>query len=283
MKSQIGYDIEFEEIPPIENTLNWCLMLRFMLDIFYKKSNLRKTVVIAITLLLGTSVLSGCTGDEDPLVDTWYSGDDMDGLQLSAGGSWNSLSEGVVDDDWDSTSWSVDGGEITLTGTSSYPSEDFTCADGSDWVPGSWVNDGEEDCADGSDEGVDTTGMDMDMISYTFVFRYVLDGDVMFVGVVSMHIAEDGDEMLETVDGEALCSSEDSDCWSFVRASAMNNILHATVVSGVDAPDWWSDTQDDCYDWDGDGVCDEDDAFPMDPEEHSDSDGDGIGDNADQD
>ena len=31
------------------------------------------------------------------------------------------------------------------------------------------------------------------------------------------------------------------------------------------------------------GFVYEDDAFPMDPEEHSDSDGDGIGDNADQD
>ena len=141
------------------------------------------------------------------------------------------------------TSWSVDGDKLTLMATDSYPVDDFTCANEEDSVPGEWVNDGEEDCLDGSDEGVDTSGMEMGTISYTFVFRYVIDGDVMFMGVVSMHIAADGDEMLETVDEEALCSSEDSDCWSFVRASAMNNILHATVVSGVDAPDWWSDTE----------------------------------------
>ncbi|MCK6574094.1 hypothetical protein L6V77_23690 [Myxococcota bacterium] len=32
------------------------------------------------------------------------------------------------------------------------PPPDFSCADGSDAVPGDWVCDGEEDCADGSDE-----------------------------------------------------------------------------------------------------------------------------------
>ena len=30
--------------------------------------------------------------------------------------------------------------------------ENFTCADGSDWIPAEWVCDGEQDCLDGSDE-----------------------------------------------------------------------------------------------------------------------------------
>ena len=40
------------------------------------------------------------------------------------------------------------------------------------------------------------------------------------------------------------------------------------------------DICDSCNDIDGDGICDEDDAFPNDPTEDKDSDNDGIGDNS---
>ena len=243
MKSQIGYDIEFEEISTIENTLNWRLMLRFMLDVFYKKSRFRKTIVVAITLLLATSVLSGCAGDsKDPLVGTWYNDDDMAGMQMVAGGSWVNLEEGVATaEEGIETSWVAEGDKVTLTMLWSFIDGIFICDNGEE-VDGSWVNDGEEDCADGSDEGVDTSDMEMDSMVITFTYRFEIVGDVMFFGTISMGMVSSDQEFSETVDEEALCSSDNSDCDAYVRASALSNVLFDTAVGGVEAPEWWTRT-----------------------------------------
>ena len=251
MTSQIGYDIEFEEISTTENTLNWCLMPRFMLDMFYKKPNFRKTVVIAITLLLGTSVLSGCTGDEDTehsMVGIWYEDDEMNGAQFTAAGVMISITEGLPDgEEGVDIAWSTDGDRFTINVEMSFLVDDFVCDNGEE-IPGDWVNDGMEDCADGSDEGVDTSGMEMDTITYTMVYKYEIVGDVLFLGTLSVVSVMDGVESSSTIPEEGICDSSGSDCMSFIRASALGNVLYDTVLNGVDAPDWWVAPPED--DWD---------------------------------
>ena len=58
----------------------------------------------------------------------------------------------------------------------------------------------------------------------------------------------DGVESSSTISEEGICDSSGSDCMSFIRASALGNVLYDTVLNGVDAPDWWVAPPED--DWD---------------------------------
>ena len=77
-------------------------------------------------------------------------------------------------------------------------------------------------------------------------------------------------------------------------AAALSNVIEMRILHSQSAPDFRGDTVastlgvDDieakgANDADGDGVPDEEDAFPNDPNESVDTDGDGIGNNADTD
>lgn len=61
------------------------------------------------------------------------------------------------------------------------------------------------------------------------------------------------------------------------------NLYRYIVVAAVGALAWAACTTIDfaTIDWDGDGVPDQNDAFPVDPNEDTDTDGDGVGDNSD--
>ena len=82
--------------------------------------------------------------------------------------------------------------------------------------------------------------MEMDTITYTIVYKYEIVGDVMFIGTLSIVSVIDGTESSSTISEEGICDSSGSDCMSFIRASALGNVLYDTVLNGVEAPDWWA-------------------------------------------
>lgn len=216
----------------------------------------RKTIIFAITILLVTSALSGCTGNEDegadPLVGIWYADDSQNGYQFTDT-KWFGLEDGLPDD-WDNMSidqiysWSTNGNVITISYSAMTPDidddDEFPCDDGST-IPLYWVNDGEGDCENGEDEGVDLETLDLEWnipISYTYNWKYEMVGDdVIFMGVLSYEYSIDGTTQSFSIPEDDVCG-DDGECYAIIRSSALAGAQHATVLNGVNAPEWWADT-----------------------------------------
>ena len=229
-----------------------------MPEIEDKRLRLRPSVFLALAILIGGSAASGCTGDDpvedDPMVGVWYEDDGKDGWTLNSEGGVIPLEDGLPDDVHNSTgydsSWSVAGDVLTLSIAFDEISDDqeFTCDDG-ETIPASWINDGMDDCSNGEDEGVDTSNMDFEYVTYEFIvkMRFLLVQDVMFTGLMEHTMSYDGGSSTETIPEDKICDLDRGDCLALVRSSAMVGVYHATVVSGVESPEWWADTTE--QDW----------------------------------
>ena len=69
-----------------------------------------------------------------------------------------------------------------------------------------WVNDGEDDCDNGEDEGVDVSDYEHDVYSMVQNYRYVIEGDYLYMGLTSYTVTQDGSSNTMTVDEENMCS-----------------------------------------------------------------------------
>ena len=219
-------------------------------------SSIPVAVIVTIVIL----VVGGATGgilwatgvfgsSGDDLIGVWYEDDDKDGYQFKEDGGFVNLRDGSPSSYMaHSQTWSVSGDKLTIIFVERYFTGDFTCDDG-DTIPARYVNDGDDDCDDDSDEGVDTSNMPYDESSETIVFLFEIEGDVLFLGYLSeTEVNADGSIETESVSEDNVCSSRYG-CFAWVRASAMNNLNHATVVSGVTAPDWYVPPEDYDYDY----------------------------------
>jgi hypothetical protein len=135
----------------LSNVFNLSITGKYM----RKGQSSRKTVIFAVTILLVTSALSGCTGNEDEgadsLVGIWYADDSQSGYQFTDT-KWVALEDGLPDGVFDNMSidqiysWSTNGNVITLSYSAMAPDidddDEFTCDDGST-IPLYYVNDGE--------------------------------------------------------------------------------------------------------------------------------------------
>ncbi len=105
----------------------------------------------------------------------------------------------------------------------------FECDDG-EKIPMDFVNDWEDDCEDGSDEKVKTTS------EWEFVFRYEIKGDYLYTGFIQWII--DGFPLLDDPITEAeICSVVDYECDVSWRAT-VNNPSNAEIETN--APTWWN-------------------------------------------
>jgi hypothetical protein len=225
-----------------------------------KGQSSRKVVIFAVTLLLVTSALSGCTGNEDegadPLMGIWYSDDSQNGYQFTDT-KWSILEDGLPYEDGLAIdkvySWSTNENVLTLSYSAKVPDyndEEFTCDDGST-IPMYYVNDYEDDCENGEDEGVDPETLDLEWNitqSFTYNWKYEIVGDdVMFMGVLSIEYSDGGATQMSSLPEDKICG-DDGECYAMIRSSALAGAQHATVLNGVDAPEWWADNTSD-NDW----------------------------------
>ena len=207
-----------------------------------------KSIPVAAIVAVVILIVAGATGgilwatgvfgsSADDLVGVWYDGDGRDGVQFKEDGSFVNLRDGSPSSYEEfSQTWSVSGDKLTIIIVERDLTGEFTCDNG-DTINARWVNDGDNDCADNSDEGVDTSNMPYEETSETIVFLFEIEGDVFFLGYLSATWHSGGSIETESVGEDNLC--EESRCYAWVRAGAMNNLNHATVVSGVTAPDWY--------------------------------------------
>tara|TARA_Y100000758_G_scaffold295430_1_gene253430 strand:+ start:1022 stop:1741 length:720 start_codon:yes stop_codon:yes gene_type:complete len=232
-----------------------------------KRLRLRPSVFLALAILIGGSAASGCVGDDpvedDPLLGIWYQDDDRNGLQFTSSefavleeglptensdygvSSWFGLSKDIVD------GWSTSGDMLTLTSSAMAPhgDEEFACDDGNA-IPLSYVNDGWDDCDNGEDEGVDIDTLDVEWnipMSIEFVWKFEIVGDVMFAGILSMEMTSEGSTQSYSVPEDKICDTDDGECYAYIRSTAMAGAQHATVLNGVESPEWWVDNTSD---WD---------------------------------
>ena len=221
-----------------------------------KGQNSRKIIIFAVTIFLVTSALSGCTGDKDEgtdqLVGIWYEDDSQSGLQFTDT-EWIPLEDGLTEGIGgglfiqETYSWSTNGNVISLRYSSMAADtggKSYTCDDNST-IPLFYVNDGEGDCENGEDEGVDPETLDVEYnisVSITYDWKYEMTSDdVMFFGILGWAVTEDGNSQSYSVSEDNVCGDE-GECFAMIRSSALAGAQHATVLNEVDAPEWWADT-----------------------------------------
>jgi len=136
--------------------------------------------------------------------------------------------------------WEVDGDRLTWTmSQDSQGIQMFECDNG-ERIDMSWVNDDDDDCRNGEDEGASQTFIDSrtvyvddneDMLNYdiTYKMKFEIVGDVMFLKMLSI-----------TVDGEDV--TDDfietwAECAAFVRGELDDENEWEDAIDAVEIPD----------------------------------------------
>ena len=219
------------------------------------KKSLPVAAIVAVVILIVAGATGGilwATGvfgsSADDLVGVWYGGDDRDGAQFKEDGSFIIIEDGNPADGYDtfdSLTWSVSGDRMILTFTMIMLTDDFECDTGNQSVSRYYVNDGDNDCGDNSDEGVNIRNYPHETNSFSSESKFEIKGDVLFVGMLKQTQTEGGTVETEEILESQVCTSGQSECEALVRASAMGGGLnHSMIVSGATAPDWWADTSE---------------------------------------
>jgi len=206
-----------------------------------RSSSMPVAVIVTIVILvvggatggiLWATGVFGSSGDE--LVGKWTM-DDGDDIEFKSNGDLVTWDDGQVSSDMDSASWSVSGDVLTISWIYSEPSGMFECDDGEE-IPASWINDGDEDCVDGEDEGVDTSNLPRTTQEIEQKFRYAVNGDYLYMGVTSYTMVIDGSTTTVTNDGD-LCGDDDEDfCMVLWRTSVSPS--ETTMMNN--APSWFT-------------------------------------------
>ena len=207
------------------------------------RSSSMPVVVIVIIVIL---VIGGATGgilwatgvfasDGDELVGKWTMEDEGD-IEFKSNGDLVTWEDGQISPDMDSASWSVSGDILTINWIYSEPSGTFECDDGEE-IPASWINDGDEDCYYGEDEGVDTSSLPQTTQEIEQKFRYAVSGDYLYMGSTSMTMVIDGSTTTVTNDGGDLC---DEDGEGFCMVLWRTSVSPSETMMQNNAPSWFT-------------------------------------------
>ncbi len=225
-----------------------------MPNYFNKENNL---LIKAITILLFTSFLSGCLGDnsdeKNSIVGVWYIDDMKNGISFTVDNRWIALTNGLPDNssynpDFQTT-WSVNEDILTFSVSTKIFEGEYTCENG-DTIPALFINDGDADCLGGEDERLDTTDLDNNYtkFDYYWKFKFSKNRDVLFVGLIETAYTMGSTTTSSTVEEENICTESDdwtinTGCEALVLSSAMTGVLHETIVTSTTSPDWWLETE----------------------------------------
>ena len=206
-----------------------------------RSSKMPVAVIVTIVILviggatggiLWATGVFGSSGDE--LVGKWAI-DDGDALEFKSNGDLVAWEGGQVSSDLDSASWSVSGDDLTISWIYSEPAGMFECDDGEE-IPASWINDGDEDCDYGEDEGVDTSNLPRTTQEMEQKFRYAVNGDYLYMAMTSATMIIDGSTTTVTNDGGDLCDDEDGYCMVLWRTS----VSPSDTMMQNNAPSWFT-------------------------------------------
>ncbi len=193
-------------------------------------------------ILWATGVFSSDEGDE--LVGTWLL-DDEEAIEFKSNGDvvmWECEDAElcVVSSDmaeYSTFSWTVSGDTLTINMVQNIPSGTFECNDGQE-IPASYINDGDEDCSYGEDEGVDISNLPSETRSVIEEFRYAVNGDYLYLGMKEYTVTEDGGTSTNTVNGDICGEDTDGICLVLWHTS----VNPSETMMEVNAPDWFEPT-----------------------------------------
>jgi hypothetical protein len=209
-------------------------------------SNVVKIATISIVslILVGGGTLTtlwamGVIWSDADIVGEWTT-NDGDVLEFKEDGTINSEEDMPAGYE---LKWEVDGDELTWTMSQDSNSQGtpmFECDNG-ERIDMSWVNDDEDDCSNGEDEGASQTFIDsrtvyvdgggdmfgnMDLI---YKMKFEIVGDVMFLKMLSI-----------TVDGEDVTDDfmeGNAECAAFVRGELDDKNEWEDAIDAVEIPD----------------------------------------------
>ena len=200
-------------------------------------------------ILWATGVFSSDEGDE--LVGTWLL-DDEDAIEFKSNGDvvmWECEDAElcVVSSDmirYSTYSWTVNGDTLTVIGVQHIPTGTyFECNDGRE-IPTSYINDGDEDCDGGEDEGVDTSNIPSERRSTIEEFRYAVNGDYLYLGMTKYTVTEYGEDgdlsgtNSDIVSGDICGEDTDGICLVLWHTS----VNPSETMMQMNAPDWFEPT-----------------------------------------
>ena len=153
---------------------------------------------VTVGALYATDVLGADEKSESGLVGTWANlGDDT--MTFKDDGTIGGFDD---EDNIAAAKWSLSGDELTLT----ISSLSFDCGD--DLIPLDWVDDGMDDCYDGSDEGPSQSYIDEHTVEdeIEVVYKYLIKDDVLFIEWISYN-------------GEGMDDESEGHCSVLIRES----------------------------------------------------------------
>ena len=195
------------------------------------------TVVILIVggatggILWATGVF-GSSGDE--LLGTWII-DAEDEIEFKDNGDL------VLDETlYYSSTWSVSEDTVTMTFVREIPTGDFECDNG-DEIPGDYVNDGDEDCYNGEDEGVDVSSIPHITDTTVQEFRYEVVGNYLYLGLTSMTFTEDGSTSTNEISGAICADNANNFCtvmWRQTVSEPSDDYIEENSPSWFEVAHW---------------------------------------------